>query len=112
MVMQVKDKGKIIEEATSLTKKYSLLTNIYRVLILAYLMKNGDASWTDLKSFIESLVGRPNPNTLHFHLYALVDAGVVEVYGDPEKPKYRLNSNKKDVLESVKPLLIYLSEER
>ncbi len=71
--------NKLLENANQITTDCSLLSNIYRTLIIMYLMDKGKSTWSEIKQFIESNSGSINPNTLHFHLKALIDSKFIKM---------------------------------
>lgn len=74
--------------ATKIAGKFEILSNPYRTLILAFLLKKKEASWSDIKQFLESNVGSINPNTLQFHLKALLHANMVRRSGSEDNIVY------------------------
>ncbi len=78
----------IAQIATKIAGKFEVLANPYRTLILAFLLKNKEASWSDIKQFLESNVGSINPNTLQFHLKALLHANMVRRAGGEDNIVY------------------------
>lgn len=71
-------KTKILRRAEEIAKRNELFSNPLRILVLASIVARGVASWSEVKSDLEELVGPVNPNTLAFHINRLVEAGVVE----------------------------------
>lgn len=78
----------IAQIAARIAGKFEVLSNPYRTLILAFLLKKKEASWSDIKQFLESNVGSVNPNTLQFHLKALLHANMVRRFGSEDNIVY------------------------
>lgn len=78
----------IAQIATKIAGKFEVLSNPYRTLILAFLLKKKEASWSDIKQFLESNAGSINPNTLQFHLKALLHANMVRRSGSEDNIVY------------------------
>ncbi len=81
----------ILDEAQRITKEFVALSNIYRVLIIIYLYKRDNAKWSEIKEFIERYTGNVNPNTLQFHLKALIHIGYVKRSGSNDSSIYSLD---------------------
>ena len=93
-----------LKATNELTAKFGALSNTYRSLILIYLSDKKEATWTEIRNFLESNSGRLNPNTLQFHLKALIENGFVVRFGHEVKSLYKLGKIDKvvtDMLRSV-----------
>ncbi|BAA80200.2 hypothetical protein APE_1211.1 [Aeropyrum pernix K1] len=84
------DREKIVRRADEIAGKHGLLSHRLRILILAATAAYGEASWTSLKTILESLLGPVNPNTLAFHTRKLMEAGLLRRAGSLESPVYML----------------------
>lgn len=91
----------IVQAAKKISTEHAALSNIYRVVTLAYLTTNDQATWSDIRRFIETNLGSVNPNTLHFHLKALLQNGFISTEGSQEKPVYRLGELPPDIKETI-----------
>jgi len=91
----------IVEAATKITKEHSALSNIYRTMTLGYLLVEKKGTWSDIKKFLETHLGPVNPNTLHFHLKALIQNGFVIAAGSREKPVYQIGDLPPEIRQSV-----------
>jgi len=91
----------VVEAATRISKEHSALSNIYRTMTLGYLVVKKRGTWSDIKKFLESQVGPVNPNTLHFHLKALVQNGFVIATGNQEKPVYQIGQLPPEIRQSI-----------
>lgn len=81
----------VIEAATKIAERFGVLSNPYRTVILAFLLERKKATWSDIKHFIEkSNMGTINPNTLQFHLKALISAGMVSRSGSENNVVYSI----------------------
>jgi DNA-binding transcriptional ArsR family regulator len=79
--------GKIEEEwkrLHALAELNDLLGHPIRLKIIAILMDNDGASWSDIVGELEKVMGRLNPNTVNFHLSKLISGGIVEKRGDDQ----------------------------
>jgi hypothetical protein len=85
-------KTDVVEAAGRLSEKYGVMSNVYRMMMTAYLQKKGQASWSELKQFLEEYFGSVNPNTMHFHLKALVEAKILERKGSEDKMSYTIGT--------------------
>lgn len=91
----------LVNEANRITEEYSTLSNVYRTMILAYLIARNQGSWSEIKKFLESNLGSVNPNTLHFHLKALIQRKFVVAVGSEEKPSYQIGELPKEIRQHV-----------
>ena len=91
----------VVEAATRISKEYSALSNVYRTMTLGYLVAKKEGTWSDIKKFLESQVGPVNPNTLHFHLKALVQNGFIVAKGSQEKPVYQVGQMSREIERSI-----------
>ncbi|MEM3160252.1 MAG: helix-turn-helix domain-containing protein [Nitrososphaera sp.] len=87
----------ITEVASKVAERFGVLSNPYRTLILAFLLKKKKASWSEIKQFLEGHYGSVNPNTLQFHLRALIQANMVERSGSDEDIIYSLGQLPKEI---------------
>ncbi|MCE4612294.1 MAG: helix-turn-helix domain-containing protein [Desulfurococcales archaeon] len=96
---------RILAEADRIAGEHELLSHRVRVLILAAVSALGEASWTDIKTVLEKLLGPVNPNTLAFHIRKLVGEGVLERIGSHESPIYKLAKRpSKEIIELAKEI--------
>ena len=91
----------IVEQANSISKQFSILSNIYRILIILYLKENKQANWSEIKDHIESNCGRLNPNTLHFHLKALLERKFIKRITIGDKFVYELDKLPTEILHAI-----------
>jgi DNA-binding HxlR family transcriptional regulator len=91
----------VVEAATKISKEHSALSNVYRTMTLGYLDVKKRGSWSDIKKFLEGQVGPVNPNTLHFHLKALVENGFIVATGSQEKPVYQIGVLSPEIRQSI-----------
>ena len=81
-----------------------LIANIYRITILALLMRaseNPGLTWSKIKSRFDNSPRQEfhmNPNTLRYHLNKLMDAGLVEKKTEKGRKVYRITRKGKDIL--------------
>ncbi|HVX02280.1 MAG TPA: hypothetical protein VHA09_03935 [Nitrososphaera sp.] len=94
-------KSDVIEAAKALSAEYDVMSNIYRTMITAFLRKKGEANWTDIKQFIEEYLGSVNPNTLHFHLKALIEANMIQRKGSEDRMTYSISEIPEYIAESI-----------
>ena len=92
----------IIEIANKITENFAVLSNVYRTLILMHLYKNDNSTWSKIKDFIEKNIGSVNPNTLHFHLKALIHAGYVKRSGSEDSSIYQIDKTPDFILQVIK----------
>jgi DNA-binding HxlR family transcriptional regulator len=92
----------ILEVANKITEKFAILSNIYRTLILIHLYKKDNSTWSEIKEFLEKNNGTVNPNTLHFHLKALIKAGYVKHSGSEESSIYQIDQIPHFILQGIK----------
>lgn len=90
-----------LTKTSALTEKYTILSSPFRLLILQYLRKKNQATWTELKDYIESKSGSLNPNTLHFHLKTLINHKYVKRKTIGEKLTYDLNIKDQKILDEI-----------
>lgn len=88
--------------ATGISKKFEMLSNVYRVLIVAYLLEHKEGSWSEIKHFLESRCGTVNPNTLHFHLKSLSEASFIKRVGSEDKPSYEIDQLPGEIANTVR----------
>lgn len=91
----------ISEPVTKVAATYSTLSHPYRILILAYLIDKGCASWSDIKRILESYSGTVNPNTLHFHLRVLKAAKMIRRFGTNDIIIYTLGDVPDNILATI-----------
>lgn len=96
----------ILEQANSISKQFSILSNIYRILIILYLKENKQSNWSEIKDYIESNCGKLNPNTLHFHLKALLESKFIKRIPIGDKFLYELDFLPTDILQAIERLSI------
>jgi hypothetical protein len=70
-------------------------------MTLTYLLSEKKGTWSDIKKFLEAHLGPVNPNTLHFHLKALIQNGFVIAVGSQEKPVYQIGELPLEIRHSV-----------
>jgi DNA-binding HxlR family transcriptional regulator len=75
---------------TEVVEQAQLLSSPVRVLILSLLKSSGLRSWSELEQSLSGALGEINPNTLHFHLKLLVNAGWVVRSGNGRRVTYAL----------------------
>lgn len=97
-------KYKVTSTAKLLASEFDSLAHELRILILAIIAAYGRATWADLKSVLESLVGPVNPNTLAFHIKKLINSKYVEREGGPESVIYRVRIPE-DIGKRIEPLI-------
>lgn len=91
-----------LEHVNILSKRFANLSNNYRILILAYLIRKKEATWSEIKQFLENIYGSIiNPNTLHFHLKALTNSDMIRWSGSEEKGVYFLGNISNDISEAI-----------
>ncbi|MEB3780117.1 MAG: hypothetical protein GSR85_07800 [Desulfurococcales archaeon] len=96
---------RILDKADKIVEKHEPLSHRIRVLILAAVSALGEASWTELKTLLETLLGPVNPNTLAFHIRKLLGEGLLERAGSPESPVYKLaKESNRDIAELAREL--------
>lgn len=88
----------VVELAERFAKRQEALSNPYRALILAGLINKHEASWKDLKLFLEGIFEEVNPNTLSFHLNRLIGEGLVEKVTETGSGAYRPTAEGKRML--------------
>ena len=91
-----------IKHVNILSKRFANLSNDYRIAILIYLIQKKEATWSEIKQFLENMYGSINPNTLHFHLKALITSDMIRRSGSEEKSIYFLGNISDDILEAIK----------
>ena len=74
-------------------------------MTLGYLVVKKRGTWSDIKKFLERHVGPVNPNTLHFHLKALVQNGFVVATESEERPVYRIGRLPPGIRRSISSLV-------
>jgi DNA-binding transcriptional ArsR family regulator len=84
------------------SKKNELFANPLRNFIAAFIAVKEEVTWSELKAAIEKWAGPVNPNTLSFHLGALIDAGFITKIDIKGQPRYRIVADK---LPEIKKLL-------
>jgi DNA-binding HxlR family transcriptional regulator len=94
--------SKIIEKANKITKEFTILSNVYRTLILLYLYKTKGSTWSEIKEFLQKNNGIVNPNTLHFHLKALINAGYIKRSGSEDLSIYQIDKIPSNILQEIK----------
>lgn len=72
------------------SKKNELFANPLRNFIAAFIAVKEEVTWSELKGAIEKWAGSVNPNTLSFHLGALIDAGFITKIDIRGQPRYRI----------------------
>ncbi len=77
-----------------IAKRHEALSNPIRIHILSIVIALGEASWSEIRSRLESIYGKINPNTLAFHIKRLMDQGLILRSGLPESPTYMANTPK------------------
>lgn len=87
-----------------IAKEHSALSNVYRTMTIAYLLVKKKGTWSDIRKFIEANLGPVNPNTLHFHLKALLQNGFIVATGSQEKPIYQIGELPPEIRQSVDPM--------
>jgi DNA-binding HxlR family transcriptional regulator len=78
-----------------------MFSNPYRVLILGYLPAKNHAGWWDIREFLEEHLGPVDPNTLSFHLKALIQRGHVTATGRQDKPVYQVGQVPPDTSQAM-----------
>ncbi|HEY7573506.1 MAG TPA: helix-turn-helix domain-containing protein [Nitrososphaeraceae archaeon] len=91
-----------VKHVNALSKKFANLSNNYRIAILAYLMWKKEATWSEIKQFLENMYGSINPNTLHFHLKALINSNMIRWSGSEERGTYFLGNMPDDISEVIR----------
>lgn len=91
----------VIDVATKVAEKYSVLSNPNRILILAFLIDKKVGSWSDIKEVLESYSGTVNPNTMQFHLGVLRGAKMIKRLGNKENIIYTLDDIPDDILLTI-----------
>ncbi len=94
----------LLEKIKFITDKHSTLSNPYRIMIIFIIWKNKQATWTEIKDFMESKLGKINPNTLHFHLKALLESKYIKRINEGEKFVYMTNQLNEDLLSEFKEI--------
>jgi DNA-binding transcriptional ArsR family regulator len=79
-----------------------LFSNPLRSFTAAFIAVKEEVTWSELKAAIEKWAGPVNPNTLSFHLGALIDAGFITKIDIRGQPRYRIIGDK---LPEIKKLL-------
>lgn len=92
----------ITESANNLAAEFSTLSSPYRILIIRYLLQNREATWSEIKQFLEAHFGSLNPNTLHFHLKELIKADLIGRSDRDEKSTYVLKSVPQEISDAIK----------
>ncbi len=94
------------------SKKCELFANPLRTFVAAFIEVNEEVTWSELKAAIEKWAGHVNPNTLSFHLGALIDAGFITKIDSRGQPRYRIVAEKRQELEKFtgEALLIAVKE--
>ena len=87
--MTLKD---LIKQAS---KKCELFANPLRSYIAAFIAVKEEVTWSELKGAIEKWAGHVNPNTLSFHLGALMDAGFITKIDIRGQPRYKIVTEKR-----------------
>jgi DNA-binding transcriptional ArsR family regulator len=102
------DFTEIKQLADKISKKNEAFSNPIRILILAIILANQQASWSQLKEKIEKIVDSGiNPNTLTFHLAKLVDLAYLEKAGTIEQPVYKIVDEKViEILAIINPTIV------
>lgn len=67
----------LLDLAHEVSKKHEIFSNPLRALILFFVLRHKEVSWSDLKNFLETNIGKVNPNTLSFHLGRLLDTDLL-----------------------------------
>jgi hypothetical protein len=94
-------KADVLEAAGRLSEKYGVMSHVYRMMMTAYLQKRGQATWSELKQFLEGYFGSVNPNTMHFHLKALVDAKILDRKGSEERMSYAIGTIPEHIAKAI-----------
>lgn len=102
VVMASLNREELMKKVDELVRKCLALANPYRVLILAVVAARVDASWSEVKTALEALLGPVNPNTLAFHINQLVSAGYLERFGPQRSPRYRAKEVPREIEELLK----------
>ena len=84
------------------SKKCELFANPLRSFIAAFIAVKEEVTWSELKGAIEKWAGHVNPNTLSFHLGALMDAGFITKIDIRGQPRYKIVMQK---LPEIKQLI-------
>jgi predicted transcriptional regulator len=93
--------NKKFETVYHIAKNFSMLSNVYRALILIFLAEKKQATWTEIKKYIESNKEAVNPNTLHFHLKSLLEYDYVKLKQVGERNIYQLNQAPPELINSA-----------
>jgi DNA-binding transcriptional ArsR family regulator len=98
---------------TQASKKCELFANPLRSFIAAFIAVKEEVTWSELKSAVEKWAGHVNPNTLSFHLGALMNAGFITKVDIRGQPRYRIIEEKLPELQQFmgKELLQAIKEE-
>ena len=76
------------------SKRFEILANPIRNLILIIVAFNKEVNWATLKKSVEAFVrSSVNPNTLGFHIGRLIDAGFIYKIDIENQPRYKINEN-------------------
>ena len=87
---------------TQASKKCELFANPLRSFIAAFIAVKEEVTWSELKGAIEKWAGHVNPNTLSFHLGALINAGFITKIDIRGQPRYKIVNEK---LSEIKKLV-------
>lgn len=98
---------------TQASKKCELFANPLRSFIAAFIAVKEEVTWSELKGAVEKWAGHVNPNTLSFHLGALMNAGFITKVDIRGQPRYRIIEEKRPELQQFmgKELLQAIKEE-
>ncbi len=102
---------RFIDEVNLIVRESSALANSIRVMILAVVAFKGEASWHEIRDFVEGFVGDVNPNTLAFHINRLAEAGYIARVGPRRSPKYLAKVIPERITSLFKYLKAILEEE-
>ena len=72
------------------SKQCELFSNPLRSFTAAFIAVKEEVTWSELKAAIEKWAGPVNPNTLSFHLGALIDAGFITKIDIRGQPRYKI----------------------
>lgn len=84
------------------SKKCEVFANPLRSFIALLILAKGEASWSELVSYLKKHVGDDiNPNTLSFHIGKLITSGFLEKISIESQPIYKIVKGKVSEIEKI-----------
>jgi predicted transcriptional regulator len=94
----------LVEKIKQITDKHSILSNPYRIMIIFFVWKNKRATWSEIRDFVESNLGKLNPNTLQFHLKTLIESEHIKRINEGEKSIYTTGNVDESLIKEIKEI--------